>query len=185
MIIGCWTAADSLLATIAPLGLASTTATALVVDAENNGPRYPSQGSLADLVAAGPRRIDLMPQRPGLAVLRNGGVDWDDAAEVVEALGEGWPCVVVRLPSAFPQPSRIRNRWPVVPVVPSLPHGYGSEVEAPFVAQATGLAARSTRAAAFTLPAPSRRTITALLAGKRAVGSRWIRAWRSVWEVAW
>ena len=185
MIIGCWTAADSLLATLAPLGLAGATETALVVDAENNGPRYPSPGSLAALVEAGPRRVDLSPQRTGLAVLRNGGIELDAALGVIEALGEGWPHVVVRLGSSGGQPGRLAERWPVIPVVPLLPLEYGEVVSPPFVAQSTGLSPTVGSAAAVALPAPSRRTVAGLLSGRAVPGSRWVRAWRRAWDVAW
>ena len=185
MIVACWTAADSLLSTLAPLGLAAASETALVVDADRHGPRYPSPGSLADLVATGPRRIELSPQRTGIAVLQNGGVDLADALEVIEALGEGWPNLVVRLPSERNQPRRLAGRWPVIPVVPILPYEYGQPLTAPFVSQATGLATSDGSGAAITLPSPSRRTVVGLLSGRSVPGSRWVRAWRRAWEMAW
>lgn len=185
MIVGCWTAADSLLATLAPLGLGAARSTALVIDGDTTGPQYPSPGSLAELVEAGPRRVDLSPQKTGMAVLKNGGVEISAALTVIEALGEGWPNVVVRLPTGGSQPGPLAERWPVVPVVPVLPHDFSETVTAPFVAQSTGLAPTSGIGAALTLPPPSRRTVSGLLAGRSVRGSRWVRGWRHAWLVAW
>lgn len=185
MIVGCWTASDSLLATLAPLGLAAAAGTALVIDGEENGPHYPSEGSLADMVEAGPRRMDLVPPASGLAVLRNGGIELDQAWDVIEAFGEGWPHVVVRLPSGGGRPARLARRWPVVPVVPLLPHAFREDVAQPFVAQSTGLATAGEVSPEVVLPIPSRRTVTNLLAGRMAGSSRWIRRWRLAWKVAW
>ena len=79
-----WTAFDGLLSATAPLGLAAAAGTALVVDLDPDGPAYPGRASLADLVADGPRRADLVPSRDGVAVLRNGGVEATAAREVIQ-----------------------------------------------------------------------------------------------------
>ncbi|MCP3995759.1 MAG: hypothetical protein GY722_11930, partial [bacterium] len=80
---------DGVLGIVAPLALASSAGTALVVDLDRDGPRYPGIGSLADLVEQGPRLDDLRPARAGVAVLRNGGIDAADAGEVIAALVQG------------------------------------------------------------------------------------------------
>jgi hypothetical protein len=165
---------DGLLGALAPLGLGAVAGTALVVDLDPGGPRFPGEGSLAQLVADGPRRSDLSPTREGLAVLRNGGVDESTAREVLDALCDGWPAVVLRLPAG----SDRRPDIVVRPLVPGgvFPAGPGA------VYQDMG----------FRLPAPgpvlptlSRTTAGALLAGSVPRRSRWVRAWARGWEGAW
>ena len=80
------------------LALAAAAGTALVVDLDPQGPAYPGNADLAELVAEGPTRRDLEPERSGVAVLRNGGVPEEEAAEVLNALAARWPAVVFRLP---------------------------------------------------------------------------------------
>ena len=109
---------DGVLGIVAPLALAASVNTALVVDLDRHGPRYPGSGSLAELVGQGPRLRDLRPARSGIAVLRNGGIDATDAGEVIGALIKGWPNVVLRLPRLAAGLS-----MPLVPVVPLLPGG--------------------------------------------------------------
>ena len=92
-----WSPEDALLGAVAPLALAAAAGTALVVDLDPQGPRYPGSGSLADLVRDQPRRDDLRPGRAGVAVLRNGGIDPEAAEEVLVALAKDWPAVVFRL----------------------------------------------------------------------------------------
>ena len=58
-----WTPEDGVLGALAPLGLAIAGGTALMVDLDPLGPRYPGTRSLADLVSEGPRRAD--SARPG------------------------------------------------------------------------------------------------------------------------
>ena len=167
-----------MLGALAPLGLGAAAGTALVVDLDPDGPHYPGEGSLADLVAEGPRRADLSPTRSGLAVLRNGGVDPAAAAPVLEALIEGWPAVVLRLPG-----SRPGGREPDIMVRPLVPGSL-------FPPASPGSAVYQDLG--FRIPAPgprlpvlSRGTAAALLAGSIPRRSRWVRAWRSVWEGAW
>src|SRR4030066_639874 len=45
-----WTPEDGVLGALAPLGLAASAGTALVIDLDPLGPRYPGEPSLADLV---------------------------------------------------------------------------------------------------------------------------------------
>ena len=165
-----------MLGALAPLGLGAAAGTALVVDLDPAGPRYPGMGSLASLVADGPRRSDLNPDRAGLAVLRNGGIDGAAAHEVVAALVDGWPSVVLRLPASGSGRADILVR-------PLVPGGlFPSDDAATAVFQDLG----------FRLPAPgpvlpvlSRGTAAALLAGSLPARSRWVRAWKAAWEGAW
>ena len=166
---------DGLLGVLAPLGLGAAGGTALVVALAPAGPRYPGDGSLAHRVAEGPRRVDLSPPRSGLAVLRNGGVGWFEAGEVLDALTEGWPSVVFRLP---PGEDVRTSDIVVAPLVP----GGVLPARTATVYQDLG----------FRIPAPgpllptlSRTTAGSLLAGSMPTRSRWVRAWRPAWEGAW
>ncbi len=164
---------------VAPLALGASVGTALVVDLDRAGPRYPGPGSLADLVAGGRWRDAAHPKRSGLAVLRNGGVAATDAAEVLGELLEGWPNVVLRLPSGATDVT-----VPVVPVVPLLPGGMTRRSPRPAVYQQMGWHEKPP-GPALLLPTPSRSAIRAFLEGRIPPASRWVRSWRRVWETAW
>jgi hypothetical protein len=167
-----------MLGAIAPLGLAvAAPGPALVVDLDGDGPAYFGSESLAGLVAEGPRRLDLSPSRPGVAVLRNGGVLYRDAAEVVSHLIAGWPHVVLRLPTPPPDTAATTIR-----IAPLLPAGLTAAADGPTVYQDAGW-----RVAApgpgVVLPLPRRTTWASLAEGRRPVVDRWLRALRGVW--AW
>ena len=170
---------DGVLGIVAPLALAAAADTALVVDLDRNGPRYPGSGSLAELVEEGPRRDDLRPSRRGVAVLRNGGIAATDAAEVIAALVAGWPNVVLRLPSAATDVS-----VPLVPVVPLLPGGMTKRCRRPAVYQQIGWHEKAP-GPELVIPTPSRSTVRAFLEGRMPAPGRWVRAWRQVWETSW
>ena len=177
-----WTPEDGLLGALAPLGLAVAAGTALVIDLDPGGPRYPGPGSLADLVAEGPRRDHLTPSRSGVATLRNGGVPPVDAAEVVGALVAGWDRVVLRLP---PRPAPGETGIPVVPVRLLVPGEWFTPFEGPAVYQATP-AWVNTPGPGIRLPVPTRGTVAAPIEGRRpAFGDRWVAVWRRVWEMPW
>lgn len=169
-----------MLGAVAPLALAASVGTALVVDLDPAGPAYPSDGSLAHLVAAGPRAADLAPTRSGVAVLRNGGVDAPSAARVLTALLAGWPAVVLRLPP-WPPPESLSR---VVPVRPLTPAGILGISVTPAVYQ-RGPFRVDGPPDAIVLPRPAPATVRALLAGRRPLPGRWLRAWRRVWEAPW
>ena len=177
-----WTPEDGLLGALAPLGLAAASSgPTLVIDLDENGPRYPGEASLAGLVEEGPRLDDLRPGRPGVAVLRNGGVGATAASEVVEALLGGWDRIVLRLPPR----RRIAVPIPVVPVRLLIPGAFFEPLEGPAVFQATPALTRMS-GRGFRLPVPARATVAALLRGEAPVpGDRWVKAWRQVWEAPW
>jgi hypothetical protein len=129
-VLSIWTPLGGVLGVIAPLGLAASAGTALVVDLDQRGPRYPGDQSLARLATEGPRRADLSPPRKGVAVLRNGGIDPSECQGLIRALCDGWPAVVLR-------------------------------------------------------PGATGPTLRALLEAGEPGPSRWIRAWRSVWDHPW
>lgn len=152
-----------------------------MVDLDRGGPHYPGEKSLADLASTGVRRSDLTP-RPGVAVLRNGGVAPSDAAAVVSALVEAHPTVVLRLPPR-PHPE---GDWPaVVPVRLLLPGGLFPWGAHPAVYQSTPVLVRMP-GAGVRLPIPRPLTVESLLRGRRPPGrDRWVAAWRGAWRFPW
>lgn len=161
---------------MAPLGLAGAAGTALVVDLDPLGPKYPGSASLADLTRRGPTRHELTPSRRGLAVLRNGGITLDEAAPIVEALMQGWPATVLR--TSDPQQHLARQ----LEVVPLVPHAAPRWPESTPVYQQTGLGRFAARSPA--LPRASSSTVRHLARGMLPARSRWVRAWARIWEMA-
>ncbi|MCP3973351.1 MAG: hypothetical protein GY720_02525 [bacterium] len=179
-----WAPEDGVLGAVAPLALATTQPTALVIDLDPNGPAYPSERSLRQLVDDGPRAADLTPSQRGVAVLANGGIGLEDARRLLDLLLHGWPAVVLRLPPQAPGDVPV----PLVPVHLLLP-GRLFPPQGRGVYQPLGRGDRrapSLRAAgSLVMPPAPRRTIRALLDGSRPAASRWTAAWRRVWEAAW
>jgi hypothetical protein len=173
-----WTKGDGLLSVLAPIGLAVAAGTSLVIDLDPNGPSLRGSGSLAELVRSGPRRDDLQPTAAGPAVLANGGVEAEEAAPVVQALIRGWPSVVLR------SPCDVDRFAPIVPVYPLLPGPLFPSPDRFCVYQRTGFEMDRVENG-IVLPCPRRGTIRSLLSGSLPVRSRWVRAWRSVWEHPW
>ncbi len=172
-----WCPTGGLLAIVAPLALAAAVGDALVVDLDPDGPRYPGEGSLAELVEDGPRLSDLRPSRRGVAVLRNGGVRPELARDVIAALVAGWPNVVFRVGVDL-------SKSPTVPVIPLLPGGFTASWPRPAVYQRMGWQ-RDAPGPGMTIPTPPRSSIGALLEGRQPVRSRWLAAWGLVWEMPW
>lgn len=168
---------DELLSAIAPLGLAVAAGTAVVVDVDPLGPPYPGERTVAELVEEGPRRSELVPERSGVVAIRSGGASLDQAMRLVGMLAEGWPAVVVRVgeePVAYPT-------IPVMPLWPGwlAPAGSGAAVWQSVAGSG------DPPGPGPVLPPPGRGVMTSLLAGRRPPPSRWVRAWRRVWELPW
>lgn len=169
-----------MLGAVAPIALASTQPTALVIDLDPNGPQYPSERSLRDLVRGGARSDELLPTRRGVAVLRNGGVDIDESTSMVDALIRNWPVVVLRLAAAASDAPA-----PIVPVrllIPGRlfpPMGRGV-YQRLWAARTPQLPADS-----VLIPPASRRSIAQACRGERPGPTRWARAWASVWKLPW
>ena len=168
---------DGVLGAVAPLALACAASPALVVDLDPNGPPYPGR-TLADLVEDGPTRADLSPHRSGVAVLANGGIEPDAAAPVLDALVDGWPRVVFRLPPS-PRPFSGTGVVTVRPLSPLL-----DLMPGPAVYQRT-LWRIEPPGPGIVLPRPGPATVRALAGGATPGPCRWIRAWRHVWEMPW
>lgn len=175
-----WVPEGGVLGFVAPLAMAASAGTALVIDLDPHGPRFGGDINLASLVASGPRRDDLVPSRAGVAVLGNGGVSTEEAAEVVDALAAGWPRVVLRAP---PWPGRPARRG-VVPIRALLPGDLRSSPDEPVVWQRGGWGVRPPGPGPV-LPRPRSASVAALLEGRFPAPDRWVRAWREVWDAPW
>lgn len=176
-VLALWSPVDVTLGIIGPLGAATAAGTALVIDLDVHGPPFGGAFSLADLVADGPTRAQLEPSKQGPAVLRNGGIDAEQAAEVVSALIERWPNIVLRCPPSTGASSQ------AIALLPLLPEPFTPKVEGRVVYQDTRLP-RPRSPLGPVLPVPRAGTVRALLAGSRpSPGDRWVRAFRQVWEM--
>lgn len=175
-----WVPEGGLLGVVAPLALAAAQRTALVIDLDPEGPGYPGDGSLARLVASGPRRADLIPDRSGVAVLRNGGVDFDSGREIVEAFADRWPAVVLRLPACRPPDVP----YAVATVRALVPGGLLEQPDRPAVWQRCGWRTKAPGPGPV-LPRPRKATVDSLTDGRRPSRDRWMRSWRRVWEESW
>jgi hypothetical protein len=185
-VIGLHTQSDHVLSVVAPVGLAVAAARpALVIDLDPEGPAYPGTRSLADLVGEGPTRAELFPRLPGadgagVALLRNGGIGWEPAIPMIEALAQQWPALVLRLPgSGGPWP------WPVVPVVCLLPG-----ILRPLGGRAAVWQSMMSRrdpapGPGPVLPALNRSALSGMLTLRSEPRGRWVRAWSQVWELPW
>ena len=174
-----WSPEDEVLGAVAPLALGAAAGTALVVDLDPSGPPYPGDLTLARLVEDGPTKADLAPQRRGVAIVRNGGIEPRDADELLRALIEGWPAVVFRLPSDH------LNDGSAIPILPLVPGGLTRRFGGPAVYQRSAWRVQ-VPANGVVLPRPATGTINALLAWRAPhPGDRWIRAWQKVWRASW
>jgi hypothetical protein len=161
------------------LALAAAAGTALVVDLDPGGPRYPGEATLAGLVAEGPRRSDLEPDAKGVAVLGNGGIEPEAAEEVLAALVQGWPAVVFRLAPHH------RGGDGAIPILPLVPGNLLAGVSSPALYQRSGWNVEPP-GPGIVLPRPRRAVLGALLTGVVPGGKDpWIRTFRRVWERRW
>lgn len=176
-----WAPEDGVLGAVAPLALASTQPTALVVDLDAMGPAYPSDRTLLDLVEGSPRAAELIPKRVGLAVLRNGGIAYEDAKSVVDLLLANWPAVVLRLPPWAPDDVPA----PLVPVRLLVPGRLFPPPGRGVYQRLAGSTRRAKVGASHILPPAPRRHVGALLEGRDPGPSRWLRSWSRVWGAGW
>jgi hypothetical protein len=174
------------LSVVAPVGLAAAAARpALVIDLDPGGPLYPGPRSLAELVVEGPTRSELFPRvasahRPRVALLRNGGVGWEPAISMIEALAKQWPALVLRLPgTGGPWP------WPVVPVVPLHPGILQPAGGRAAVWQSVASRRDIAPGPGPVLPALDRSALSRMLTLQNEPRGRWVRAWSQVWELPW
>jgi len=176
-VVALWSPHDLLLSVLAPIGLASTRQSALVIDLDPRGPRYESPYTLADLVRDGAMKDQLDPVRKSVAVLPNGGVGIEDASKVVGALAERWPHVVLRCDPASPPPESAVALLPLLPA-PFMPHPTRR-----VVFQSLGFAAQAPNGA-LVLPRPGSATVNSLM-GLRTMptNSPWLKQLAKIWAV--
>lgn len=176
-LVGVRTFGDEVLAAIAPLGLALAAGRALVVDADPHAVPYPGERTVRSIADEGPTRAEIRPDRGGIAVLPAGGADRDQISRVIGLLGEAWPLVVVRV-------GEVDQGIPVVPVRPLWP-GFLAPLgqRASVWQRVRGGGAPPGPGPVLPIPPPS--TVAALLSARRPLHSRWVRAWRRVWELPW
>ena len=163
---------DRVLHHIAPLGLAASAGTCLVVDLDPTAPGH-SQRTLRQLIEDGPSALDL-EARTGVSVISNGGVEYEEAAELIEYLITVWGRVVLRSgPTSHP--------YRTLEVEPLLPDPLTPR--SPDVLQAIHSGQRVQEA--MMLPHLRRHQIRAMLDGQLEPRWRWTRAWRTAWCRAW
>lgn len=168
---------EGLLAAIMPLGLAHSLPTALVIDLDPYGVRLPGERTLRDLVTSSPSADDLRPRRRGVACLPNGGVTFDEAAPIVEALMQGWPATVLRVDTEVAPLGTIGvGVRPILPGV-TIPHHFLP------VFQPTGLSPIPGRLPGIVLPRLPSRVAKALLGGISS-GGHWTRSCATIWDLA-
>lgn len=174
-VIATWSPADAALDILAPLGLAVAAGTALVIDGDPSGPVVGTGPTLAQLQSEGPTRTQLEPTGRGAAFLANGGVTIEQAADVIRALIERWPAVVLRCEARGPRPEG------AVGFAPLLPEPHTIRLSEPAVYQRCRLSPAESPNGSV-LPVPQRRTVERLLAGRAPMRSdRWIRSLADVW----
>ncbi|MCL1599436.1 MAG: hypothetical protein M3094_09645, partial [Actinomycetia bacterium] len=136
------------------------------------------QDDLASLVRRGPTEAQLQPKQRGVAVLANGGVSVSEASQVVAALAQRWPNLVL---ACAPHAALSSH---AVGIVPVLPEPFAATVDGTVVYQRTAYGG-STHPEAVVLPVPRRSTVRALLSGRMpAPRDRWVRSLEAVWAMA-
>ncbi|HET9258497.1 MAG TPA: hypothetical protein VFP42_00035 [Acidimicrobiia bacterium] len=166
---------DPILSLVGPIGLAASLGTALVIDL---GPSGANEGrSLRDISADGPTLAELSPGRRGVAMIPGGGIDPRDAIDLIEQLAIRWPAVAVRVEGpGWP--------FPVVPVIPIYPGRLLVSTEPLGVWQPIGGSGRAPGPGPV-LPRLRAGQLRRLLSGQVPRRSRWVDAWRPVWDMPW
>jgi hypothetical protein len=138
----------------------------------------PGGGDLASLVARGPTEAELRPDHGGIAVLGNGGISASDASDVIAALADRWPNLVLRCaPTRIPPES-------AVPILPVLPAPFTLHIDGTPVYQRTSFGG-DPQPGAVVLPAPKPATIRSFLSGRVPVRrDKWVGSLEHVWELA-
>lgn len=165
---------DPLLHHLAPIGLASAAGRCLVVDLDQFAPSYAGR-SLADLVHDGPTSADLEPGS-GVALLGNGGVEYEQAAQIIDRLTTVWGRVVLRAGDDA-QPAPV----PTLTVEPLLPPPFTPESADIIQAVTFGQVADGRPL----LPPLGRHQVRTMLAGNIEPRWRWVRAWQIAWRRTW
>lgn len=166
---------DPVLSMVSPIGLAASVGTALVVDMVSE-PR-PGARSLRDIARDGPSLAELSPGRKGVAMLVGGDLSPSEAMDTLERLAVRWPAITVRVSGgAWP--------FPVVPVIPLYPGRLLAVVEPSGVWQPVGTGS-APHGPGPVLPRLRPGALRRLLTGQLPRRSRWVAAWRPVWDMPW
>lgn len=166
---------DAVLAWVGPIGLALAAGTALIIDVR---PHARSRtGTLADLMAEGPRLHDLSPGRRGVAHIVSGPMEAGDLNLGIETLAGRWPALVVRSDGRVWQ-------GPTVPYRPILPGLLMETHPSPSVWQPTSGAGIHSVPGPV-LPRLGHRAVVAMLEGKLPGARRWVNAWQPIWDMPW
>jgi hypothetical protein len=146
------------------------------VDLDPDGPLLGDGPTLAELVQSGPTRSQLDPPSGAAGFLSNGGVDAETASEVITALIQRWPRVVLRCAPRASQPAG------ALAVLPLLPEPFTPVADGPIIYQRCAFSPR-VRPEGTVLPIPRRRTVEALLGRRRPSWPRdpWLRAVGALW----
>jgi hypothetical protein len=166
---------DPVVSLVGSLGLGAAAGTALVIDFADQA--APGGRTLAHLLEEGPRLDELSPGRPGVAVIRAGGVDVHDTEQVIERLSRHWPALVLRS-------SPTETSWPVVPVVPLYPGWLAPIDSGPSVWQSLGPLSRPPGPGPV-LPPLRTAQVRWVLGGGLPSKGRWLSVWERVWELPW
>lgn len=173
--MGVWSP-DPILSIVAPVGLASSVGTALVVDL--TAAQVPGTRTLATLAAEGPKLSELSPTRRGVAMLAGGRISTSAAVEIIDRLATHWPALVVRLTG--PDPT-----FANVPVIPLFPGRLVPRPDAvPGVWQPV-VGGAPPPGPGPVLPRLRPGTVRRILAGRLPRQNRWVTAWRPIWEMPW
>lgn len=174
-VLGVWSP-DPILSVVAPIGLAASVGTALVIDLVVGA--HGSVRTLADLISEGPKLSELSPARQGIAMLPGGRVSSSEAVDIIDQLAVHWPALVVRLDG--PDPGFVS-----VPVIPLFPGKLAPRPEPrPGVWQPVA-GGSDPPGPGPVLPRLRPGTLRRILSGQRPRNNRWVMAWRPIWEMPW
>jgi hypothetical protein len=177
-VVAVWSPIDLVLSLVVPLGCALQAGTALVVDLDPGGPPLSGGDDLASLVQRGPTEAELRPERAGIAVIGNGGVSASDASDVIAALADRWPNLVLRCAPTQRPPDA------AVPLIPLLPEPFTIHIDRPAIYQQTPFGG-DPHPGAPVLPVPKQATVRSLLSGRVPVRKdRWVGSLHHVWDLA-
>ncbi len=169
-------APDPVMSLLAPVGLASSAGTALIIDVVS---RISDRGvrTLSDIVTEGPKLEEISPGRSGIAMIKAGHLGSSDVTQAAAMMASRWPAVVIRVDS---------DQWPG-PVVP-VHVLYGGNVDT----WDQGAAVWQTLTGGERPPGPgpviprvTSRTVRHILNGWTPRPSRWTRSWLKVWDIPW
>lgn len=158
------------------IGLAASLGTTLLVDLTDQM-GSPKARTLADIAAEGPRLAEVRPGRRGVAVIRSGLLPQAEVDLVVDMMALRWHGVVVLLGS---------GEWAgaVVPLRPLFPGWLAPTTTETSVWQRVP-GGSSPPGPGPILPLLRSGAVRRMLAGGMPATGRWLRGWRTVWEMPW